>query len=383
MLLERMKKILSSTQRSTALSRRQFTKQVTFGVGVAAASRHQSITFPVLNRKSSQEKKLGIALVGLGYYSSQLLAPALQETERCYLAGIVTGTSSKAETWSEQYQIPQKNIYNYDSFDRIADNPDIDIVYVVLPNVMHAEYTIRAAQAGKHVICEKPMALSVQECEAMIEACQKANRKLSIGYRMQFEPTTREIMRIGQNKIFGQVMMIVAGAGYRESRADHWKVKKPMGGGAMMDMGVYSLQAARYVTGEEPISVTAQTFTSRADIFIDVDETTTFQLEFPGGALANLHTSFAMNMNYLMVTTERGWFRLDPFSSYRGVKGEGIDGPIEFPEINQQAAQMDEVAYCINNNLPMRVPGEEGLNDMKVVEAIYQSLETGRKIRLT
>jgi len=364
------------------LSRRQFTKHLALGMGLASTSLRYPETFPSVGEKTVGQNRLGIALVGLGYYSSQLLAPALQEMENCYLAGIVTGTPSKAETWSDLYQIPQKNIYDYNSFDNIADNPDIDIVYVVLPNLMHAEYTIRAAQAGKHVICEKPMALSVRECESMIEACINANRSLSIGYRMHFEPTTQEIMRIGQEQVYGPVRMVTAGASYRESRADHWKVSKKMGGGAMMDMGVYSLQAARYVTGEEPISVTAQTFTSRPDIFKDVDETTTFQLEFLGGALANLHTSFAMNMNYLMATLDRGWFRLDPFSAYSGIKGESTEGPFDFPEVNQQAAQMDEVAYCIKNNLPMRVPGEEGLLDMKVVEAIYRSLETGRKVSL-
>ena len=119
-------------------------------------------------------KKLGVALVGLGTYAAGQLAPALQQTVHCYLAGIVTGTPSKAAAWKEKYNIPDKNIYSYDNFDTIKDNPDIDIVYVVLPNSMHAAYTIRAAQAGKHVICEKPMALTVADCDAMIAACKKA-----------------------------------------------------------------------------------------------------------------------------------------------------------------------------------------------------------------
>ncbi len=363
-------------------SRRTFLQQASLGISAsllaAPAFASHSLFMP-----PQTSKALGIALVGLGYYSRDLLAPALQETRNCRLAGIVTGTPSKAEEWKKKYNIPDKNVYNYQNFDRIADNPDIDIVYVVLPNSMHAEYVARAARAGKHVICEKPMALSVRECEGMIEACKKAGKELSIGYRMHFEPTTQEIMRIGQQKEMGQVQMVSAGAGYRETRTGHWKVKKAYGGGAMMDMGVYALQGARYVTGEEPVGVTAQTFTTRPDMFREVDETTTFQLVFPGGALANLHTSFGMSMNYLRATAEKGWFRLDPFSAYGGIKGESSKGPLQFPKINQQAAQMDEVAYCIANKKPMRVTGEEGLKDMRVVEAIYQSVKNGsRRIEL-
>ncbi|MGD1892680.1 MAG: Gfo/Idh/MocA family oxidoreductase [Cyclobacteriaceae bacterium] len=356
-------------------SRRQFIKHsaAASALAITPAIWEKNIGLVGLNPK----EKLGIALVGLGYYSGKVLAPALQETENCYLAGIVTGTPEKEKTWAEQYGIKDKNIYNYDNYNSIADNDDIDIIYVVLPNSMHAEYTIRAAEAGKHVICEKPMGLNAQECESMIKACESNKQKLSIGYRMQFEPHTQEVMRLGQEQVFGPVKLVNAGAGYRESRADHWKLDKEMGGSAMMDMGVYSLQAARYVTGEEPVAVTAQTFTTRPELFTEVDETTMFQLEFPSGALANLHTSFGMGMNYLNVTAEKGWFKLDPFSAYRGIKGESKNGPIEFPQINQQAAQMDEQAYCVMEDKPMRVPGEEGLRDMRVVDAIYRAIGSG------
>ena len=138
-----------------------------------------------------KKTKLGIALVGLGYYSTDLLAPALQQTTNCYLAGIVTGTPSKAETWKAKYNIPDKNIYNYQSFEQIANNDDIDVIYIVLPPSMHKEYVIRAANIGKHVFCEKPMAMTAGECKAMIEACNKNKRKLAIGYRLQHEPNTQ------------------------------------------------------------------------------------------------------------------------------------------------------------------------------------------------
>src|SRR5829696_1548422 len=155
--------------------------------------------------RHKKDGKLGIALVGLGGYAGGQLAPALQQTEHCYLAGIVTGTPSKIPTWKEKYSIPDQNIYSYDNFDSIKANPDIDIVYVVLPNSMHAEYVIRAAQAGKHVICEKPMALNVKECDDMIAACKKAGKMLSIGYRLHFEPYNLEMQRLGQQKVLGEI----------------------------------------------------------------------------------------------------------------------------------------------------------------------------------
>ncbi len=366
-----------STRYPLPASRRRFLKQCAAGATAAALA---PSAFAAAPRRADT---LGIALVGLGYYATDVLAPALTQTQHVRLAGIVTGTPSKAAAWQAKYGIPEANVYSYDTFDRMADNPDIDIVYIVLPNSMHAEYTIRAARAGKHVLCEKPMATSVAECAAMIEACARANRALSIGYRLHFEPHTQEIMRLGREQDFGPVRFVTAAAGYPETRADHWKVKQAYGGGAMMDMGVYALQAARYATGEEPTLVTAQTYTTRPEIFDGVDETTTFQLLFPSGAVANLQTSFGIGMNYLRVTAAKGWYGLDPFSAYGGIKGRSSKGEIRFPEINQQAAQMDEVGLCIRENRPMRVPGEEGLRDLRVVEAVYASIAGGgRSVKL-
>lgn len=358
------------------LNRRTFLKQSALGMaGLSLAGGSAAY----MNNPAKKGRKLGIALVGLGYYSTDLLAPALQETTETYLAGIVTGTPEKEKIWAMKYNIPEKNIYNYENFDTIADNDDIDIIYVVLPNSMHKEYTIRAAEAGKHVICEKPMALNAQECRDMIDACEKNKVKLSIGYRMQFEPHTREIIHMGQDQVFGKVLLVTGGAGFTfgESLYSNWRLKKDMGGGVMMDMGVYPLNAARYITGLEPVSASAQTFKKRPDIFKEVDEITMFQLNFPGNLVANLTTSFHANFNYIQATAEKGWFRLSPFQSYSGIEGESSKGPIEFPQINQQAAQMDEVAVCIRENKPFRVTGEEGLKDMLAVDAIHESMAKG------
>jgi len=357
-------------------SRREFLQVTALAAGALALP-----SFSISRRRN--QEKIGVALVGLGYYSTQVLAPALQLTEHCRLAGIVTGTPAKAERWKEQYGIPEKNIYNYETFDEIADNPDIDVIYIVLPPSMHAEYSIRAAQAGKHVWCEKPMALTVKECQSMIDAADKAGVKLSIGYRMHHEPNTQRIMQIAEEKPFGPIRLVTASAGYYDGRSDHWKQKKEMGGGAMYDMGVYPLNAARYTTGEEPISVMAQHFTNRPEIYTEVDETTLFQLEFPSAAAAQCATSFGMSMNFLKVIYAEGRAELEPFSAYSGVKG-ATSGDITLDATldNQQARQMDDDALAIINNQPVLVPGEVGLRDIRVVEAVYKSARTGKKVTL-
>jgi glucose-fructose oxidoreductase len=297
------------------LERREFLSTLTLA-GAATLFSGNSL----LASTSPAKDKLGIALVGLGYYSTDLLAPALQLTEKCYLAGIVTGTPSKAEAWKAKYNIPDKNIYNYQNFDKIADNPDIDIVYVVLPPSMHREYVVRAAKAGKHVFCEKPMAPSVADCEAMISACKSNKVKLAIGYRCQHDPNIQAVMKVAKEQKFGKVKMVNSAAGYFDARTDHWKQKKALGGGVMGDMGVYALQGARLATGEEPISVFAQASTTRPEIYKEVEETMMFMLDFPSGARAACQTSFGINMNYLQVNYEKGWAKLEPQSGYNGIK---------------------------------------------------------------
>jgi glucose-fructose oxidoreductase len=362
-------------------SRRNILKTITLGSAAALFSPHS-----LLSATYQKKDRLGVALVGLGYYSSDLLAPALQQTKNCYLAGIVTGTPAKAEEWKKKYNIPDNNIYNYQNFDKIADNADIDVVYVVLPPSMHKEYVVRAANAGKHVWCEKPMAMTVQECQAMIDACRKNKKSLAIGYRLHHDPNTQEYRRIVNKKLLGNVQQISCAAGYKESRTDHWKQRKEMGGGVLYDMGVYSIQGARLGTGMEPVAIiNAKTSTTRPEVYKNgLDETTTSTLEFPGGVMADIKTSFAENINYLNIVCQKGEIKMAPYSGYAGVKGSSPLGEINFPyQVPwQQAKQMDDDAAAIMAGKPMLVPGEEGLRDIRVVEAIYQSAASGKRVKI-
>lgn len=259
------------------------------------------------------------------------------------------------------------------------------MVYVVLPNSMHAEYTIRAAKAGKHVICEKPLALNPAEGERMIAACRDAGVKLSVGYRLYFEPHHLEVRRLGTEKVHGAVKMLETSLGFSMADPKVWRLNKALGGGgAIMDLGVYAIQGARRTVGELPVAVTAQGYVRDRAVFKDIFETVTFQMEFPGGAISNSTTTYTSYVDRLHATTDYRWFGLQPAFNATGATGMAFNGKIEFatPKF-QQIRQMDAFAESIRNNTPVLASGEEGLVDLKIIEAIVRSAETGRKVSLT
>jgi len=356
------------------MKRRKFNSTLVYGATAAALT--ANITVACADN-GVPEKKLGIALVGLGSYSTYQLAPALQDTKHCYLAGIVTGTPDKKQTWMKKYNIPEANCYNYENFDRIKNNPAIDIVYVVLPNSMHADFCIRAANAGKHVICEKPMAMNVEECDTIIAACKDANVKLGMGYRLHSEPYTQEVKRLVKERTFGKVRYVTAEAAYYSgSNPGQWRLNRELsGGGALVNMGVYAIQSLIYGTGENPIAVSAQEYSTRPDYFKDTDETITAQFRFKSEAIGQMLTSHNMNANKMNVNCSEGWFELQPANNYGPLSGRTSKGDsITFPHESQQKLQMDDFAKHILFEAPNLAPGEMGRRDMIIVEAIYNSI---------
>lgn len=366
------------------IPRRKFIEQIGMAglsIPLIAAGKGCSSSRSAKTNSMTKKDKLGIALVGLGNYSTNQLGPALLQTEHCYLAGIVTGTPSKIPAWKEKYSVPDANIYNYQNYDRIKDNPDIDIIYVVLPNNMHAEYTIRGFEAGKHVICEKPMAIKVEDCDRMIAARNKAGKMLSIGYRLHFEPYNLEMVRCGTQKVFGEIKKLSGGFGFRAGPSQWRLTQKYAGGGPLMDVGVYVIQAFCYTTGMEPLSVTAREGTKTDfERFREVEQSLTWQMEFPGGLIAEGRTSYQDGMNFLRAETEKGVFELTSAYNYTGQKGSTPAGMLNFPHINQQARQMDAFAMVIKNKQPTIVPGEMGRRDVKYLQAVYEAMRSGKKI---
>ena len=324
--------------------------------------------------------------MGLGSYGTRV-AEAMLSCKRAKLTGVISGTPSKIKNWQAKYGIAEKNCYNYETFDQIKNNPDIDAVYIITPNALHHQQAIRVAQAGKHVICEKPMALNAMEGLEMVNACKKANVKLLIGYRMHFEANTLEVVRMGKAGAFGKPLFFQGLSGFRIGDPGQWRLTKNLaGGGAMMDIGIYSINGSRYMLGEEPIWVTAQETKTDPQKFKEgVDETIQFQLGFASGAVASCLSTYSMNnLDKFFLNGEKGFAELQPSTGYGPIQGRTHTGPLTQPHVTHQTTQMDEMAQIILDNKIPEIPvdGEEGLKDMKIVDAIYLAAKTGKRIEL-
>ncbi|MFD2277602.1 Gfo/Idh/MocA family protein [Rubritalea spongiae] len=330
---------------------------------------------------AAERKKLGWALVGLSRLSASRIAPALLKTQHAHLIGIVTGTKEKAAEWQKKYGIADSGVYDYDSLDRIVENPAIDVVFIVLPNSMYCEFALRAAKAGKHVFMEKPMATSSEECRKMIAASEEAGVKLGMGYQLQFEPYHIEAIRFANDEVFGKVQHMEAGFGVRMRGGDEWRLKKAMGGGDLLGLGVCVIQAARYIFGEEPSEVSAMETKTDPNKFSEVDETITWMMRFPSGKTANLYTSFNMpGYNRLTVFAEKGRFGIEPCFAIGKQRGWTSDTkvPFEFPQTDHFEVQMDLFSESILQGKEWKVDGSEGLKDHLVMDAIFQSIQSGK-----
>jgi predicted dehydrogenase len=332
------------------------------------------------------DQVLRVAIMGLGSYGSRV-AKAMVACKRAKLVGVISGTPSKITKWRSEYNIPEENCYNYENFDGIKDNPDIDAVYIITPNGLHCKQAIRVAMAGKHVICEKPMGVNAKEGQEMVDACKASDVKLLIGYRMHFEPKTVEVIRMRKAGEFGQPKFFQGQSGFVIGNPNQWRLNKELsGGGAMMDIGIYSINGARYMLGEEPIWVTAQeTKTDPVKFKEGIDETIQFQMGFPSGAVASCLSTYAMrHLDRFFMTGDDGWVEMKPSSGYGPIKGRTHKGELQQPHITHQTLQMDGMAQIIFEGIEpiVSVDGEEGVKDMKIIDAIFLATKTGKKVKL-
>ncbi|WP_075351879.1 Gfo/Idh/MocA family protein [Algoriphagus marinus] len=350
---------------------------------IAALSAKNNLTESILK----EDKILRVAIMGLGSYGTRV-AEAMQDSKRAKLVGVISGTPSKVETWKAKYGIPAENCYNYENFDDIKNNPSIDAVYVITPNALHKEQSIRVAKAGKHVICEKPMAINAKDGQEMVDACKAAGVKLLIGYRMHFEANTLEAIRMRKSGELGELKFFQGLSGFVIGDPTQWRLNPALsGGGAMMDIGIYSINGARYMLGEEPIWVTAQETKTDPVKFKDgIDETIQFQMGFPSGAVASCLSTYAMNgLDKFFLNGSKGWVEMQPSTGYGPINGKTNKGPLELPHVTHQTVQMDEMAAIIFDGKVPEVPvnGEEGVRDMKIIDAIFKAVKTGKKVMLS
>src|SRR6186713_3428542 len=370
-------------------SRRKFLQNITASViAIPFLSKNVYLeSFKDLNDRSYDGPVLRVAIMGLGSYGTRV-ADAMKDCTKAKLVGAISGTPSKIPTWQAKYGIPEKNCYNYENYDDIKNNPDIDAVYIITPNALHKDAAIRVAKAGKHVICEKPMSINAKDGEQMVAACKKANVKLLVGYRLHFEPKTLEIIRMRKDGEFGKVLFFQGLSGFRIGDPTQWRLKKELaGGGAMMDIGIYAINGARYMIGEEPQWVTAQEVKTDHEKFKDgVDETIQFQMGFPGGAVASCLSTYSMNnLDRFFLNGEKGFAELQPSTGYGPIQGRTHKGELTQPHITHQTVQMDKMAEIIFEGKQPVVPvdGEEALKDLKIIDGIYAAIKTGKKVSLS
>jgi predicted dehydrogenase len=325
-------------------------------------------------------KKTGYAVIGLGRIAGHFM-PGTRLSTNSQITGLVSGHRDKAERIAAEYGVAKDSIYSYENFDEIAHNKAIDAVYVALPNSMHAEYTIRAAKAGKHVLCEKPMATSVAGCEAMIAACKAANVKLMIAYRCHYEPTNLRAVKLIRDGALGQVQAIESSFGFNIAKGEWRLSKKFAGGGPLYDVGIYSLNACRYLTGEEPEKISACASVIDHDgRFNEVEENLSWTMRFPSGIVASCATTYGAPMEgFFRVHGTRGWLEADQAFVYEGLRlrgafgGETLDEPNPSRDPSQFQAEAEHFSRCVQNGLEPQSPGEEGLRDMRYIAEIYKS----------
>lgn len=361
-----------------SVSRRRFLGTLSAGASTLAwASGLRAQSAP------AARKKIGVVLCGLGNYAKNELLPALKETEFCRLVGVVTGSREKGLTWAAEHGFPEKNIWSYDTMHQMADAREVDAVYVVTPNSLHAEHSIRASKAGKHVICEKPMAISVAECDAMLAAAKAAGRSLAIGYRLHYDPYHQELVRLAQTKEFGPFMTMKGGFAFIMKKKV-WRAERALsGGGPIMDLGIYALHEACFAADADPIAVVGrEPPKTRPEFFTDVDETLEWTMEFANGAKAELFTSYNAPMNSFRADAAKGWFEISPAYSYRGLKAATSKGPLSFPPLRQQARHLDAIGQALLEGRPVPTPGELGRRDMVIIEGVYASAKSGQRVVL-
>jgi predicted dehydrogenase len=338
-------------------------------------------------RKTSQRRSVRYAVIGLGHIAQAAILPAFKHAKRnSTLVALVSGEQRKLKQLSRRYGV--QRTCGYDDVDELFASGEIDAVYIALPNELHGQYTIRAARAGLHVLCEKPMAVNASECEEMIGAARAANVKLMIAYRLHFERANLEVARLARTGKLGELRFFTSDFSMQVSD-DNVRLEPPeKGGGPLYDIGIYCINAARYCLSEDPVEVWAAGTRSKDPRFRDVDETVAAVMRFKDERVASFTCSFgAADKSVYSVTGTKGSVTLDPAYeyavglSYRLKIGER-ETKKKFSKSDQFAPELLYFSDCVLNDRNPEPSGEEGLADVQIIEAMLQSISSGRSVRV-
>jgi predicted dehydrogenase len=337
-------------------------------------------------------REIRYAVVGLGHISQVALLPAFKNAKNSVLAALVSDDDKKRKDLAKRYRLNPASTYSYEEYDQCLKSGGIDAVYIGLPNQLHCEYTVRAASAGVHVLCEKPMAVDEKECERMIAACEESKTKLMIAYRLHFEEANLEAVKIASSGQLGD-LRIFSSVFSQQVDEDNVRATEPesRGGGSLYDMGVYCINASRYLFRDEPIEVTAVSANDGEIRFRQSAEMTTAILRFPEERLAVFTSSFGAvkTSEYSLIGT-KGRLRLSPaydYSvplAYELVIGDHKPKPKrkKFAKHDQFGAELEYFSDCILRDREPEPSGVEGLADIRVIQAILQSAKARKPVQL-
>lgn len=340
---------------------------------------------PARTSSASARRRVRYAVVGLGHIAQAAVLPAFANASKnSELRALVSGDAAKLEELSARYRAPRT--YSYEQYEECLHSGEVDAVYIALPNSMHCEYSVAAARAGIHVLCEKPMAVSEEDCGRMIREARQNQVRLMIAYRLHFEPGHLEALRavasgqLGIPRIFNSVLTM-------QVKEGNVRLDKKLGGGPLYDIGIYCINAARHLFGEEPNQVFAFNASLEDPRFAGVEESTSAILRFSQGRLANFTCSFgAARASAYEVVGTLGVLRSDP--AYERARASKhylvIDGKKErrvFAELDQFACELAEFSDCVLEGRDPKSSGEEGLADVRIIEALLLSAETGKPVK--
>ena len=332
-------------------------------------------------------KRVGYAVIGLGHISQRAILPGFRHAKRSKLVALVSGDAAKAKRLDEQFSAG--HCYTYDAFDECLRNPQVEAVYIATPNRMHLEFALKAAEAGKHVLCEKPLAVTAAECQQIIEACRRNRVKLMTAYRKYFEPSVLALKALIDSGKLGRLKIIHTAFTVFLPAGDSWHLKKSLaGGGSLFDVGIYGINTVRYLTGLEPVEATAYSWTTDPARFSEVDDNMSFQLKFPGGLYLQGSSSFtAAKASFLQIHGEKGWAALDPAYAYNEehrffgkIAGEWFEK--KFKPVDEFRLEIDHLSECIREDRDPRTDGIAGLRDVAVMEAIYEAAKQDRAVTI-
>ncbi|WP_206603133.1 Gfo/Idh/MocA family protein [Leptolyngbya ohadii] len=335
---------------------------------------------------ASNQRKIRYAVVGLGWFAQQAAMPSFAQSENSELVALVSDDPTKLQELGQKYNV--QHTYSYEQYEECLNSGEVDAVYIALPNHLHREYTVRTAEQGIHVLCEKPMAVTADECEEMIRACESNDVKLMIAYRLHLEPANLAAIEVVQSGQIGEPRIFNSVFTQQVTDESNIRLKDETGGGTIDDIGIYCINAARYLFQDEPIEVFAFAGTNGEPRFSEVEEMATAVLRFSNDRLATFTVSFgAASVSTYQVVGTKGDLRLDPAYSWNGelkhyltVNGETQER--SFPDHSQLAAEFTYFSNCILNDTQPEPSGQEGLNDVRIIRSLYQSIKLERPVRI-